>query len=73
MVGHIIAALRQSPLVQDLEIIEAIEEASAQLLRVRAEIIDGSPLYVREAFFPPCERILLPLADPHGRAAAALG
>ena len=42
MVGHIIAALRQSPLVQDLEISEAIEEASVQFLRVRAERIDGS-------------------------------
>ena len=52
MVGHIIAALRQSPLVQDLEISEAIEEASVQFLRVRAEIIDGSLLYVREAIFP---------------------
>jgi hypothetical protein len=38
--------------VRDLEIIEVVEEASVQLLRVRAEIIDGSLLYVREAFFP---------------------
>jgi hypothetical protein len=52
VVGHIIAALRQSPIVQDFEILEVIEEASVQLLRVRAEIIDGSLLYVREAFFP---------------------
>ena len=51
MVGHIIAALRQSPLVRDLEIFEVIEEVSVQLLRVRVEIIDGSLLYVREAFF----------------------
>ena len=52
MVGYIIAALRQSPLVQELEIGEMIDEASVQLLRVRAELIDGSLLYVREAIFP---------------------
>jgi hypothetical protein len=52
MVGHIVAALRQSPLVRDLEIGEMIDEASVQLLRVRAELIDGSLLYVREAIFP---------------------
>ena len=51
MVGHIITALRQSPLVRDLEILEVVDEASVQLLKVRAEIIDGSLLYVREAFF----------------------
>jgi len=28
-----------------------IDEASVQLLRVRAELIDGSLLYVREAIF----------------------
>jgi Family of unknown function (DUF6516) len=52
MVGHIIAVLRQSSLVRDLEIGEMIYEASVQLLRVRVEIIDGSLLYVREAIFP---------------------
>ena len=52
MVGHIVACLRQSPLVRDLEIVEMIDEANVQLLRLRAEIIDGSLLYVREAIFP---------------------
>ena len=52
MVGHIIATLRQSTIVRDLEIIAVVEEASVQLLRVRVEIIDGSLLHVREAFFP---------------------
>ena len=51
MVGHIIAALRQSPLVQDLEISEAIDEASVQFLRVRAEIIYGSSCQVFFLFF----------------------
>lgn len=52
MVGQIIAALRRSPIVKDLEVIEVVEEESVQLLRVRAEIIDSSLLYVRELFFP---------------------
>jgi hypothetical protein len=52
MVGHIVATLRQSPLVRDLEVVEMIDEVSIQLLRVRAELIDGSLLYVREAIFP---------------------
>jgi len=52
MVGQIIAALRRSPLVKDLEVIEVVEEESVQFLRVRAEIIDGSLLYVRELFLP---------------------
>ena len=38
--------------MQDFEILEMIDEANVQLVRVRAEIIDGSLLYVREAFFP---------------------
>jgi len=51
VVGQIIAALRGSPLVKDLEVLEVIEEESVQFLRVKAEIVDGSLLYVREAFF----------------------
>ena len=51
MVGQIITALRRSPLVKDLEVIEVIEEESVQFLRVRAEITDGSLLYVRELIF----------------------
>jgi hypothetical protein len=52
MVGHIIAALRRSPLVKDLTVIEVVEEESVQFLRARAELIDGSLLHVRELFFP---------------------
>jgi hypothetical protein len=72
MVGHIVATLRQSPLVRDLEIGAMIDEANVQLLRVRAELIDGSLLYVREAIFPPTSK-RLSLADQHGRDAPALG
>jgi hypothetical protein len=50
MVGHIVAALRQNPIVRDIEILEVIDEASVQLLQVRAEIIDSTSS-VREAFF----------------------
>ena len=52
MVGHIVSALRQSPLVQELEVTELVEEESVQFLRVKAEMRDGSLLYVRELFFP---------------------
>ena len=52
MVGHIVAALRQSPLVKDVEVMELVEEESVQFLRAKAEMIDGSLLYVRELFFP---------------------
>ena len=52
MVGHIVTALRQNPLVRDLEVIEMIDEERVQLLRLRADLIDGSLLYVREAIFP---------------------
>jgi Family of unknown function (DUF6516) len=50
MVGHIVAALRQSTLVKDLEVTELVEEDSVQFLRVKAEMRDGSLLYVRELF-----------------------
>ncbi len=52
MVGHIIATLRHSSLVKDLEVIELVEEGSSQLLRIKAEIVDGSLLHIREAIFP---------------------
>jgi hypothetical protein len=51
MVGDIIVALRHSHHVRDVEVIEMIEEGSVQLLRARAEMIDGSILHVREAIF----------------------
>jgi hypothetical protein len=50
MVGYIVGALRESPLVKDLEVMELIEEESVQFLRARAEMLDGSLLYVRELF-----------------------
>ena len=53
MVGHIVAALRQSPLVRDLEVSEMIDEANVQLLRVRAELIDGSLLRWDNALHHP--------------------
>ena len=52
MVGQIIATLRDSPLVKDIEVIRIVEEESVQYLRVRAEITDGSQLYVKELFLP---------------------
>jgi hypothetical protein len=51
MVGPIVAALRQSPLVRALEVTELVEEGPVQFLRAKAELFDGSLLYVRELFF----------------------
>lgn len=51
MVGQIIVTLRRSSLVKNLEVIELVEEESAQLLRVKVEFVDGSLLHVREAIF----------------------
>jgi uncharacterized protein DUF6516 len=51
MVGHIVSALRQSPIVKDLEVAELIEEEDVQFLRAKAEMRDGSLLHVRELFF----------------------
>lgn len=51
MVSHIIAVLRRSPLVRDLDVVELVEEESVQLLRVKVEMVDGSMLHVREALF----------------------
>jgi hypothetical protein len=51
MVGQIVGALRQSPLVKDLEVTELVEEEGVQFLRAKAEMFDGSVLYVRELFF----------------------
>jgi hypothetical protein len=51
MVGHIVSALRQSPLVEDLEVTELVEEESVQFLRAKAEMLDSSLLDVRELFF----------------------
>jgi len=51
MVGQIIAVLRRSSLVRDLEVVEFVEEESVQLLRVKVELIDGSLLHIREALF----------------------
>jgi Family of unknown function (DUF6516) len=51
MVGHIVSALRQSPIVKDFEVTELIEEEDVQFLRAKAEMRDGSLLYVRELFF----------------------
>jgi hypothetical protein len=51
MVRHIVSALRQSPLVKDIEVTKLVEEDSVQFLRATAEILDGSLPYVRELFF----------------------
>ena len=51
MVGHLVSALRHSPLVKDLEVTELVEAETVQFLRATAERLAGSLLYVREFFF----------------------
>ena len=51
MVGHIVSALLHSALVKDLEVTELVEEDRVQFLRAKAEMLDGSLLYVRGLFF----------------------
>ena len=46
MVAEIVAALRRSLIVTSFDVAELVEEESVEFLRVRAEIIDGSVLYV---------------------------
>jgi hypothetical protein len=44
MVGHIVSALRQSPVVKDLEVMELVEEECVQFLCAKAAMLDGSLL-----------------------------
>jgi len=66
MVSHIIAILRRSPLVKDLEVLEVVEEENVQLLRVIVEIIDGSTLHIREALFPSASKYSYHWQTPTG-------
>jgi hypothetical protein len=51
MGGYIVSALRHSPLVKDVEVTELVEAARGQFLRAKAEMLDGSFLYVRAFSF----------------------
>lgn len=73
MVSHIIAILRRSPLVKDLEVVELVEEENVQLLRVKAGLVDGSVLHVHEALFSHASKYSYHLADTDWRIDVTLG
>jgi hypothetical protein len=46
---HIVKALRRSPAVRQVQVIDLIDEATVKHLKCRAELIDGSALHVNES------------------------
>jgi len=45
---HIVSALRQSHLIDSINIVEFIDETSVRLLKVKASVTDGTLLYITE-------------------------
>jgi len=45
----IVEALRRSPAVKQLQVIDLIDEATSKYLKCRAELADGSTLHVTES------------------------
>lgn len=46
---HIVHALRQSPAVKQVQVLDLIDEATVKHLQCRAELADGSTLHVNES------------------------
>jgi hypothetical protein len=46
---QIVAALRRSPAVKQVQVIDLIDEATVKYLKCRAELADGSTLHVTES------------------------
>jgi len=46
---HIVNALRRSPAVKQVQVVDLIDEATVKHLKCRAELIDGSTLHVTES------------------------
>ncbi|MBC7251989.1 MAG: hypothetical protein H5T62_17145 [Anaerolineae bacterium] len=49
---RVIAELDQSPVVRQVEIVNLINEPDLQVLNLKASLIDGSVLYIRETVTP---------------------
>ncbi|RIK70727.1 hypothetical protein DCC62_22445 [candidate division KSB1 bacterium] len=47
---HIVEALRQSPAIKQVQVIDFIDEATVKYLKCRAECLDGSILQIEESF-----------------------
>ncbi|MCG3120493.1 MAG: hypothetical protein ALAOOOJD_03225 [bacterium] len=46
---HIVNALRRSPAVKQVQVIDLIDEATVKHLKCRADLADGSILYINES------------------------
>ena len=46
---EIVAALRRSPAVKQVKDIDVIDEETVRYLKCRAELVDGSVLYINES------------------------
>ncbi|MGH7595145.1 MAG: toxin-antitoxin system TumE family protein [bacterium] len=46
---HIVNALRRSPAVKQVQVIDLIDEATVRHLKRRAELVDGSTLHLNES------------------------
>lgn len=53
---EIIATLARSPIVSQLEIINRVDEPDLQVLYLKAQLIDGSALYIRETITPTLDK-----------------
>lgn len=53
---EIIAELVRSPIVSQVEIINQVSEPDLQVLYLKAELIDGSILYIRETITPTFDK-----------------
>ncbi len=46
---HIVNALRRSPAIKQVQVIDLIDEATVKHLQCRAELVDGSTLHINES------------------------
>jgi hypothetical protein len=67
MLAELVTALRRSPIVTFVEVTEWIEEESVEFLRARADIVDGSLLYVRELVSPDYSKYSYHWQDSSGQ------
>ena len=53
---EIIAELTRNPFVSELEIVNRVDEPELQVLHLKARLIDGSVLYIRETITPDFDK-----------------
>jgi len=55
-VYRVIAELDRSPVVRQVEIVNLLNEPDLQVLNLKASLIDGSVLYIRETVTPTSDK-----------------